>query len=57
MDGKPTGPAPGANAPDALAEDGSENGEHETFGVLELSRRSKDDGRALLVFRRSPATR
>ncbi len=53
MNGKPTGPAPEAGTPDPGAEDGAENNDSETFGVVELQRLAKDDGRALLVFRRT----
>jgi hypothetical protein len=57
MDGKPTGPAPARSAGDGTESDGEEASGPETFGVLELRRERKADGRALLVFRRSAESR
>jgi len=51
MEGNPTRQSPGESRPDGAA--GEAESESERFGVVELRRLVKDDGRALLVFRRA----
>jgi hypothetical protein len=50
MDAKPPGPGPAAEKQPSPSEDAVPV---ERFGPLELRRLSKDDGRALILYRRS----
>jgi hypothetical protein len=50
MDAKPPGPGP---APEEQPSPGEDSLPEERFGPLELRRLRKDDGRALILYRRS----
>jgi hypothetical protein len=50
MDAKPPGTGPAADEEPSPSEDAAPE---ERFGPLELRRLSKDDGRALILYRRS----
>jgi hypothetical protein len=54
MDRKPSLPGDLERPPEANHERAAEDAPHEAFGVVELTRRTKDDGRQLLVFARLP---
>ena len=52
MDGKPSAPGEPRQSAEADGPSSTGTGDPESFGVVELTRRVKDDGRTLIVFTR-----